>query len=151
IAQAANKGGVVAERYRRNPQLDRKLAAAAMQSRQLDTPPEITFFAGLEETPQPAGVGFAIALGDDQLGHVTADRLVARPAEHLGGTLVPLRDSAVGAHDDDGVERSLQQQVERAFSLRPRAHISRARCKEITNSPSRRYQSSQVFGRSSTE
>src|SRR5438067_12663918 len=131
IAQTADKGGAAVKRYRGNSQLDREFAAAAMQPRQLDASPEITFLAGIKETTQPAGMGVAMTLRDDQFGHVAADHFVARPAEHLGGTLVPLRDSAVGAHDDDGVERGVQQQIERAFSLRPRAHISGASFKKL--------------------
>src|SRR5437764_13230459 len=102
-----------------------------MQSRQLDAPSEKPFLTGLEKTLNPASMGVAMTLRDDQLGHVAADRLVARPAEHLGGTLVPLGDDAVGAHDDDGIERGVQQQIERAFWLQPRAHISCARFKKL--------------------
>src|SRR5205085_7053699 len=63
IAKASNERGAAVERDRGNPQLDRELATAALQRRQLDPPPEIIFLAGIEKAPEPAGMSLAIALG----------------------------------------------------------------------------------------
>src|SRR5437764_8278835 len=95
-----------------------------MQCRKLYPLPKIALLAGVEKMPQPLRMRGAKALGDDQLRHVAAERFVAPPAEHIGGVVIPFGDVALGAHDDDGVERGVQQQIERAFPWRARAHRS---------------------------
>ena len=52
----------------------------------------------------------AIALRNDQIGHRTSDDLLARPSEHIDSAIIPVGDRARSGHDDDGVERRLQQQ-----------------------------------------
>src|SRR5207248_6420813 len=124
-----------------------------MYCRELHALPEVALLAGLKELLQPLRMGLAKALGDDQLSHCAAERFIARPSEHIGGAVIPFGDLAVGAHDDHGVERGVQQQIERAFPLRARAHQSCASfygkysTKNIQPLGARRYQRGEVFGR----
>src|SRR5438270_10478851 len=95
-----------------------------MQCRKLYPLPKVALLAGVEKMPQPLRMRRTQALGNDQLGHIATERFVAPPAEHSSGVVIPFGDLAVGAHDDDGVERGVQQQIERAFPWRARAHRS---------------------------
>src|SRR5438105_2036664 len=95
-----------------------------MQCRKLYPLPKVALLAGVEKMPQPLRMRRTQPLGNDQLGHIATERFVAPPAEHSSGVVIPFGDLAVGAHDDDGVERGVQQQIERAFPWRARAHQS---------------------------
>src|SRR5881392_23690 len=120
-----------------------------MQCRKLYPLPKIALLSGVEKMPQPLRMRRTQALGNYQLGHIATERFVAPPAEHSSGIVIPFGDLAVGAHVDDGVERGVQQQIERAFPWRARAHQSCASFYGKYSTPwaSRRYQRGKVFGR----
>jgi hypothetical protein len=79
----------------RDRDLDRELAAVAMERRELEPLVDHRRIAGREEAREPAHVRLAVGLGDDRVGEHAPDRFLARPAEGRSRLRVPRRDPAV--------------------------------------------------------
>ena len=79
---------------RRDAQLDRNLAAVTVKGGELEAASGEADLPALEKPLHSPVVGFAVALGDDQLRHRTSACLLAGPAEGLLGGLVPGDDGA---------------------------------------------------------
>ena len=62
----------------------------------------------------------AVALGDDRVGELAAQGLVARPAERSLRREVPVQDHAVGVHRDEGVGRRFEDLSSPGFARRQR-------------------------------
>ena len=95
VADEGAEHQLFAEADGRDGQLHRELAAVAMQRRHLDALVEHARHAGLDVAAQAVAMLLAVALGNDQLGELAAQRLGARPAEHLLGLGVPAGDHAL--------------------------------------------------------
>jgi hypothetical protein len=70
-------------------------------------------------------VRISVSLGDDEVGHCPADRLVSRPAENACGTIIPIGHYAVRLHDNYCIKSGFQhhaQGVSRRGRARMKAH-----------------------------
>jgi hypothetical protein len=89
-------------------ELDRELRAVATHRGQLEAPAEDRRLARFDVPRKRIAVGGAERPGDDQVGHLAADDLVAAVAERPLGRRVPIADAAVGPHHDHRVERHVE-------------------------------------------
>jgi hypothetical protein len=95
--------------------LDGNLAAVATQRLQLRSPANEPPMAAGQVAGQASAMGLALRFGDEQLGHLATDRLCARPAERLRRRRVPLHDAARLVHDDEALDRRVEERVEMAL------------------------------------
>ena len=57
-------------------------------------------------------MSFPVPFRNDQVGHRPSERFVPRPAEDIGGAIVPLGNDAFGRHHNDRIQSGFQQQAE---------------------------------------
>jgi hypothetical protein len=53
-------------------------------------------------------VRFTVSLGNDEVGHRSPHRLVARPPKDAHGAIIPISYDAVRFHDDYRIESGFQ-------------------------------------------
>jgi hypothetical protein len=97
---------------RSNRQFDGKLLAILSDGGYLDATAQHCGLAARKIALQSVLVGFAIALGNDEIRHRVPDRFLARPAEHVHSLIVPIGDDPVVPHDDHRIERGLQDEAQ---------------------------------------
>src|SRR5690606_17243530 len=93
--------------------LDLELVAVAAQRVELGAAVQQRRLARFDEAAESGAVRVAVAFGHDEVGDLTAERLLARPAEHLLGGRVPVDDAAALVDGDDGVEGGVDDQASR--------------------------------------
>ena len=98
VGDVADEAGVrrVRAAHPRDRDLDGEGAAVGVAGLELDALVEDAGGAAVEQAPQAVAVRLAPGRRDDELGHVLADRLLARVAEHPLGGGVELEHDAVG-------------------------------------------------------
>src|SRR5439155_5652870 len=102
---------VIGDRHRRDRQLDRDLAAAPMQSFDLDPLVQEGPIAGADEFRQTASVPIAVAFGYDRRRQRSIQHLLTWPAEQRLGLLVPFDHATVLVDADDGVGGALDDRA----------------------------------------
>ena len=112
IGEVADEAGVQrcrpAARHSRDRELDRELRPVGALRLELDALLEQPSAAAAEQAAQPAAMCLALGRGDDQLGHVGTDDVVAHVAEHPLRGGVELEHDAVRIDRDDRVQRHAQ-------------------------------------------
>ncbi|MGY3122031.1 hypothetical protein ACVWXQ_005968 [Bradyrhizobium sp. S3.14.4] len=81
--------------------------AVATANRELAAAVERLAVLGLEEAREAGLDPLPLALGDDEVDPIPAQRFVAPPAEQLLGPRAPVQDGAALVGLDEGVERGL--------------------------------------------
>jgi len=84
-----------------------QLAAVAGDEGPFDRGAEDNVLRVCQQDVQATSMLFAIAWADNRLGQVTAERLVAPPAEDPGGGVVPLNDRSCFVDQDERVAGGL--------------------------------------------
>ena len=107
---------------RGNRDLNRELAAVAMERRQLHGPAEQPAFTRFDEPRQPAAVGLAITTRNDGPGKGPANRLIVRPAEDRLGLAVPVRDHSPLIRGDHRARRGIDDDLQPLLRVLERLH-----------------------------
>lgn len=108
VAQEAKEQTLAGEVGGSDRQLDREFVARGTEADNLDAPIEQRPLARGHIMSKASVVRFAVARRNDELAKLSADRLVARPAEGGFGDCVPSGDHPVLCHHDHGVESGVE-------------------------------------------
>jgi len=108
VLDVAREGGRPGEVRSHDRQLDGEARPVAAPTDHLDRLPQDPGLPGVQVPLETSAVILPQVVGDDQLGHLSTDRLVTREAEEPLRRRVPLDDHPPVVDRDHGVEGGLQ-------------------------------------------